>query len=88
MIGTGAFQTLLDHRSTVHMTELAGTITPAHVPVAEYLQSGGSIAALAALVNAQAQSLAFDDVMIGFAALVLLTIPIVFLADVRPGPSR
>ncbi|MDB5094113.1 MAG: hypothetical protein JWO85_2214, partial [Candidatus Eremiobacteraeota bacterium] len=49
---------------------------------------GGSIAALAALVNAQAQSLAFDDVMVGFAALVLLAIPIVFLADFRPGPSR
>ncbi|MDB5093618.1 MAG: drug resistance transporter, drug:H+ antiporter-2 family protein, partial [Candidatus Eremiobacteraeota bacterium] len=80
MIGTGAFQTLLDHRSAVHLAELAGTITPAHVPVAEYLQGGGSIAALAALVNAQAQSLAFDDVMVGFAALVLLAIPIVFLA--------
>jgi len=88
MIGTGAFQTLLNHRTTVHMTELAGTITRARVPVVEYLQGGGTVAALAALVNAQAQALAFDDVMIGFAALVLLVIPIVFLADVRPGPSR
>jgi DHA2 family multidrug resistance protein len=88
MIGTGAFQTLLDHRSTVHMTELAGSITLARGPVAEYLQGGGSIAALAALVNGQAQSLAFEDVMIGFAALVLLAIPLVFLAAVSPGSSR
>jgi DHA2 family multidrug resistance protein len=88
MIGTGAFQTLLDHRSIVHMTELAGTITLSRTPVMEYLQGGGSIAALAALVNAQAQSLAFENVMIGVAALVLLAIPIVFLADVRPGSSQ
>jgi DHA2 family multidrug resistance protein len=88
MIGTGAFQTFLDHRSTVHVTELAGTITRAHVPVVQYLQAGGTIPALAALVNRQAQSLAFQDVMIAFAALVLLVIPLIFLADVRPGPSQ
>jgi MFS transporter, DHA2 family, multidrug resistance protein len=88
MIGTGAFQTLLDHRSTVHMTELAGTITRARIPIVEFLQGGGTIAALASLVNAQAQSLAFGDVMIGFAALVLLVIPLVFLAAVSPGSSR
>jgi hypothetical protein len=88
MIGTGAFQTFLNHRSTVHMTELAGTITRARIPVADYLQAGGTIAALAAIVNAQAQSLAFGDVMIGFAALVLLVIPLVFFAAVSPGSSR
>lgn len=88
MIGTGVFQTLLDHRSAVHGTELAGAITRGRIPVIHYLQGGGKIPALAALVNGQAQSLAFQDVMIGFAALVLLAIPLVFLADVKAGPSR
>jgi MFS transporter, DHA2 family, multidrug resistance protein len=88
MIGTGVFQTFLDHRSAVHVTELAGAITRARIPVTQYLQGGGKIPALAALVNGQAQSLAFQDVMIGFAALVLLVIPLVFVADVRAGSSR
>jgi hypothetical protein len=88
MIGTGVFQTFLDHRSTAHVTELAGAITRARIPVREYLQGGGKIPALAALVNGQAQSLAFQDIMIVFAALVLLIIPLVFVADVRAGSSR
>jgi DHA2 family multidrug resistance protein len=88
MIGTGLFQTFLDHRSTVHMTELAGSITGARLPVRQYLEGGGKIPALAALVNGQAQSLAFQDVMIGFAVVVLLVIPLIFVADVRPGSSR
>jgi MFS transporter, DHA2 family, multidrug resistance protein len=88
MIGTGVFQTFLDHRTTAHVTVLAGAITRARIPVREYLQGGGKIPALAALVNGQAQSLAFQDVMMGFAALVLLAIPLVFVADVRAGSSR
>ncbi len=88
MIGTGLFQTLLDHRTTFHMTELAGSITPAQPTVALYLQHGGSRSTLNAIVQAQAQSLAFQDVMIVFAACVLLAIPLIFFADLRPGPSR
>lgn len=87
-IGTGIFQTLLDHRNTFHMTELAGSITPARAPVALYLEHGGSLDALATSVEAQAQSLAFQDVMICFAAVVLLAIPLIFFADTRAGSRR
>jgi DHA2 family multidrug resistance protein len=87
-IGTGLFQTLLDHRSTLHVTELAGAVIRARMPVTQYLQGGGKVTTLAVLVNGQAQSLAFQDVMIAFAALVLFVIPLVFLADVRAGSNR
>ncbi|MGZ3518612.1 MAG: MFS transporter [Vulcanimicrobiaceae bacterium] len=87
-IGTGFFQTFLDHRSTAHLTELAGTVTRASIPVSQYLHDGGKVRALAAVVNGQAEALAFQDVMIGFALLVLLTIPLVYVADTRPGSRR
>lgn len=88
MIGTGAFQTLLDHRNALHVSELGASITRAHPPVAQYLQRGGTIPTLATIVGGQGQSLAFADAMIGFAVLVVLTVPLIFLADVRPGPRR
>lgn len=88
MIGTATFQTLLDHRNTMHMTNLAASITLARSPVADYLRHGGSLSALSGIVRAQAQSLAFEDVMIGIAAFVLLTIPLVFFADTRAGSRR
>ncbi len=87
-IGTGVFQTLLDHRAALHGADLAGFVSLANVPIAQYLSGGGSVATLASLVNGQAQTLAFDDVMRAFAVCVLLTIPLIFFADVRPAPAK
>jgi MFS transporter, DHA2 family, multidrug resistance protein len=87
-IGTGMFQTFFDHRDTLHLTELAGSITPAYTPIALYLKHGGSLRTLAATVDAQAQSLAFHDVMVCFAVVVLLAVPVIFLADIGAGTLR
>jgi hypothetical protein len=87
-IGTGFFQTLLDHRAAAHISDLSGFVTSASVPAAQYLSGGGNAGALASLVNGQAQTLAFEDVMRAFAVCVLLTIPLVFVADTRPKPAK
>jgi DHA2 family multidrug resistance protein len=87
-IGTGIFQTLLDHRAALHGADLAGFVSPANVPIAQYLSGGGSVATLGSLVSGQAQTLAFDDVMRAFAVCVLLTIPLILVADTRPAPAK
>ena len=87
-IGTGAVQTLLDHRAAAHGADLAGFVSAGSLPVARYLSSGGNVGTLAALVSGQAQTLAFGDVMRAFALCVLLTIPLILLADTRaPAPK-
>jgi DHA2 family multidrug resistance protein len=87
-IGTALFQTLLDHRATVHLSDLAGFVTQARIPVAQFLGGGGKVGTLASVVNGQAQALAYADLMRGFAICVLLLIPLVFLANTRAGPAR
>lgn len=87
-IGTGIFQTLLDHRAAAHTADLAGYVTPSSVPVTQYLSGGGNVGALATLVSGQAQALSFEDIMRVFAVCVLLTIPVIFMADTRPAPSK
>ncbi|HKE36935.1 MAG TPA: MFS transporter [Candidatus Baltobacteraceae bacterium] len=87
-IGTGIVQTMLDHSAAAHGADLAGFMTTGNLPVARFLSGGGNVGTLAALVNGQAQALAFDDVMRVFALCVLLTIPLVFFADTRaPAPK-
>jgi len=87
-IGTALFQTLIDHRDTFHMSALAAAVTPARPAIGEFLQQGGDVRTLASLVGSQAQSLAFQDAMIVFGAIVLLVIPIVFLADLGTKPTN
>jgi MFS transporter, DHA2 family, multidrug resistance protein len=87
-IGTAIFQTLIDHRHTLHASLLAAQITPARAPVQQFLEQGGHLRTLASLVGGQAQSLAYQDAMIGFAAIVLLVIPIIFFADLQARPNR
>jgi DHA2 family multidrug resistance protein len=87
-IGTGIFQTLLDHRAAAHSSDLAGFVTTSSVPVVQYLSGGGNIFTLASLVSGQAQALSFEDVMRAFAVCVLLTIPVIFIADTRPAPTK
>ncbi|HEY1428853.1 MAG TPA: MFS transporter, partial [Candidatus Tumulicola sp.] len=54
-LGTGAIQTMLDHRTATHGSALAGAVTLASVPVSRYLSSGGHVGTLAQLVSGQAQ---------------------------------
>jgi MFS transporter, DHA2 family, multidrug resistance protein len=83
-IGTGIFQTLLDHRAAAHIADLSGYVTSTNLTVTQYLSRGGNVGTLASLVNGEAQTLAFEDVMRIFAVCVLLTIPLIFVADTRP----
>jgi MFS transporter, DHA2 family, multidrug resistance protein len=87
-IGSGVFQTLLDHRAAAHGSDLAGLVSTSSIPVAQYLSGGGNIGTLAALVSGQAQALSFEDVMRAFAVCVLFTIPLIFVADTRPAPAK
>jgi MFS transporter, DHA2 family, multidrug resistance protein len=87
-IGTGAIQTMLDHRAATHSSDLAGFVSRSSVAVERYLANGGNLRAVAAAVNGQAQTLAFDDVMRIFAVLVLLTIPLVLFADTRAAAPK
>ena len=68
------FQTLIDHRDTLHASALAGQISLARPPIAHFLQQGGDLRTLASLVGGQAQSLAFGDAMIACGALAVLMI--------------
>jgi DHA2 family multidrug resistance protein len=87
-IGTALFQTLIDHRDTFHMTALAAEITRAREPIEQFLQQGGDLRTLASLIGNQAQSLALQDAMIAFGAVVLLVVPIVFFADLEAGRTK
>jgi hypothetical protein len=87
-VGTGLFQTLLDHRAAAHVSDLAGSVTSSNVAIAQYLSGSGSVRTLASLVNGQAQTLALGDVMRAFALCVLLTIPLIFVANTRPASSQ
>lgn len=87
-VGTAVFQTLLNHRSAAHLSDLLGQLTSWRLPVVRFLAGGGSANALASLASAQAQALAFDDIMRAFALCVLITVPILWAANTRADPAR
>jgi MFS transporter, DHA2 family, multidrug resistance protein len=87
-IGTALFQTFIDHRNTYHLTQLAAQISLAHAPVEQFLEQGGQLSTLTFLAGNQAQSLALGDAMMVFGAIILLVIPLIFVADVKSGPAK
>ncbi len=89
MIATGGMQALLDHRTAAFRSQIAGAVALTNPSVDRYVQAHhGNAAGLGAIVAAQAQTLAYANVMALFAAIVLAVIPIVFLAKVqRPRPA-
>lgn len=89
MAATGGMQTLLDHRSAAFRSQIAGDIALTRSPVNMYVQAHHGASGLAALVSAQAQTLAYDSVMVLFAGIILAVIPIVFFAKVqKPRPAQ
>jgi len=87
MIATGGMQTVLDQRTASFRSVLAGDISLGRPAVDRYVHAHhGSASGLAAIAAAQAQTLAYASVMLLFAFIVLVVVPIVFFAKVqKPG---
>jgi DHA2 family multidrug resistance protein len=88
MIATGAMQTLVDHRAAVFRSSIVGDLSSARAPIDRYVQAHhGDASGLAALAATQAQTLSYAYVMLLFALIVLIAIPIVLFAKVqKPAP--
>ncbi len=89
MIGTGGMQKLLDDRSAMFRSDIAGVVGLNRASIGRYVQAHhGSASGLTALVAAQAQTLAYASLMLVFAAILLVVIPIVFFAKIqKPRPA-
>jgi len=87
LIATGGIQTLLDHQAAAFGSLIAGNLSLGRAVVDRYVQQHhGSAAGLAAIAAAQAQTLAYETVMLVLALVVLVVIPLVLLAKVqKPG---
>lgn len=87
MIATGGMQAVLDHRTAWFRAAIVGEISLGRAPVDTYLrQHHGNASELAALAAVQSQTLAYAYVMLLFAAIVLVVVPIVLFAKVqKPG---
>jgi DHA2 family multidrug resistance protein len=84
MIATGGMQTLLDHSFAAFHSAIAGNLALARAPVNRYVQMHhGNAASLAGIASSQAQTLAYASVMLTFAFIVLIVVPIIFLAKVQ-----
>jgi DHA2 family multidrug resistance protein len=77
------FGAIVDHRDTIHLTEIAGATSLAAGPVAVFLQSG-HLRSLAAIAAREGQILAYADVAQYTAILVLCVAPLA--AVLRPPP--
>lgn len=89
MIGTGGMQTLLDHAAAVYRVMITGDLGRNRAPVERYVElHHGHVASLAGIASAQAQALAYASAMLTSALIVLIVVPIVFLAKVqKPAPA-
>jgi MFS transporter, DHA2 family, multidrug resistance protein len=88
MIGTGLLGTLIDHRTTLHASEIAGNVTLARPPIDTLLSDGHSaLLQLSAVVTGQAQDVAYQDGMIVMCIMMLLVVPLaLFVVPPRPAP--
>ncbi len=87
MLATGGMGAILDHRAAAFRLAISGDLALGRPAVARFVHAHhGDASGLAALVGAQAQTLAFASVMVLFGAILLVVIPIVCLAKIqRPG---
>jgi DHA2 family multidrug resistance protein len=69
---------IVDHRAALHQAQIAGAMTLANPAIRSYLRSGGNAAELPALAAAQSQILAYADVALYTAILVLCVAPLAF----------
>jgi DHA2 family multidrug resistance protein len=78
-ISTAMLVTLLDRRSALHQSNLAGQITLRNGPLHAMLSQHASLGSVYRTVVEQAQTLAFADAFVFLAAITLLLTPMVLL---------
>lgn len=85
MIGSAAMQTLLDRRFVAIRSDIVGGLHLGRAPVDAYVRAHrGSAAGLAGLVGVQAQTLAYADLTLVLALVVLAIVPVVLFAQLTP----
>jgi len=84
---TAIMVTLIDHRLSFHYATLASDTTLGHVAVASFLHAGGSVAAIAAIVQREATTLAFADANLIGGLAAALALPLAFAFRPRPGTA-
>ena len=82
---TALLMVLVDHRSALHRSDLAGSVAPGSANLATFQYTGGTPADLAVLVSGQSLALAYGDVALYTAILVALVAPLTFA--LRPPPK-
>ena len=85
-IATAALVTLLARRTSMHQDGLAANVRLDYGPIAQFINSHGSIAQLYAQVVQEANAFAYADVQLAVAGLALISVPLVFLLP-RRNPS-
>ncbi len=89
MIATGWMQFVIDHRTAVAQSAIAGDLHLGSPAVAPFVYDHhGSTASLARLATAQAQTLADAYGMALFAVVLLAIVPLVFLVKVAKAPAK
>jgi MFS transporter, DHA2 family, multidrug resistance protein len=78
-ISSASIVAFLDQRLQFHQTILAAQMTLARLPVAQFMQRGGTPAQLAAAVAAQAAALSYADAFVVTGVLALFVTPGVLL---------
>jgi len=86
IVATAVFQTLYDHRTAIHAADLAGFVNRKSLEISSFLEGGGSQHGLSALVLQEAQNFALRDSMMVLGVLILVVIPLIFLANIAPRP--
>ena len=78
---------IVDQRETFHGQILAANVTQSNPAIAQYLHSGGSVAALSGLVNLQSAIISYQDATIFIAFIAFIFTPLVFLMRKPKGPT-
>jgi DHA2 family multidrug resistance protein len=86
-ISTAILVTLLDRRSALHLSDLAGTITLRNPAVVQWLHHHLPLGELFGIVNREATTLAFADASLFLALLSLVLTPLVLFLR-RPASQR
>jgi len=81
---TAIMVTLIDHRLSFHYATLASDTTLGHIGVSSFLHAGGSVVAMAAIVQREATTLAFADANLIGGLAAFLALPLAFVFRPRP----
>jgi MFS transporter, DHA2 family, multidrug resistance protein len=84
-VSTAILVTIIDRRSALHLSDLAGGATLANPAVAQWVHAHLPLANLFGIINRQAVTLAFADASMFLAILSIVLMPLVFIMQ-KPKP--